>query len=123
MCGWREREVELETAGKQEDTVDGAAAWEVEELDRIKFLRETLRPPVKHITNGHAVFNREGQVEIRPTIARSMGQRADDGSCDDTRVGLGPFEHSLMNPLTVMRSEHRVFRGPKAPPSPTDDRR
>src|SRR5437588_3719499 len=81
----REREVDLQAAGEQEDAVDRRLAQEVEEVGRVELKLELPRPLVDNVHDRHAVGDAEGQVEIRPAVSRPMREPADDRAGDDPR--------------------------------------
>src|SRR5262245_22326431 len=69
-----ERQVELQTAGHQEDPINGWSTGQVEQVRRIQPLDELTCPILEHLKDRDAVRDREGQVKVRPAIASAQGE-------------------------------------------------
>src|SRR5687768_1316891 len=78
--GWREGEVELQAAWEQKHAIDGCFPWQVEQVSRVELLDKLARPVLKHVKNRQVVCDREGQVEIRPTISPIKCEGTNDSS-------------------------------------------
>jgi len=97
---------DLETAGKEEDPVEGGAGPEVEEPDGAEFACEDVAPAVGDLGRLRPLDS-EAQVEIGPAVSCSGDPRADRRTGDDPRVARSQLEHVLAHPIAELDTEHR----------------
>ena len=75
-------------------------------MDRVELRRECTSPVVQNVAHRYVVRDGERQVEIRPAIAATVCESADDGGGDHTRIGIGHLQHAVAHPVTVVDAEH-----------------
>jgi hypothetical protein len=75
-------------------------------MSRAKFLDEITRPVFKHVSNGQAICDSEGQIEIRPTVSFTERKRTNRSPSDNTRVGCSQLEDMVTNVITIANAEH-----------------
>ena len=75
-------------------------------MDAAEPVGDGSRPVLQHGGEGDAVLDGEGEVEVGPAVAASVGETADDGRCDHPRVRLGQPEHVVAGAVAVLDAEH-----------------
>src|SRR6476661_10027838 len=65
LGGGCEREIELQTAGHEEYSINGRPAGQIEQVDRLQFIDELSGPIFEHIKDRDLVRDREGQIKVR----------------------------------------------------------
>ena len=108
LGGGGDREVELQPVGEEEDAVDGRAAREVGELQRVLLLDKGSRPVVEHVGDGNVICDGKGQVEVgEPVTAAVDCERPHDCSRDHPLVVPREPQHVLAESVTLLDGEHR----------------
>ncbi len=93
--GRGKRKIELQTAGEQKNPVDGGSAGEVEQVNGVELGGEAAGPILEHVRQRDVVGNGKGQVEIRPTVRLSEGERTDEGAGEEAGIGGGELEQAV----------------------------
>lgn len=106
-----ERQVDLEIPGQEEDPIDGGTDCKVEEIDAIQLVTHDVAPVREDRLYRHGGVDPKAEIEIRESIARSLGFRSNQGGCNDPRIGFGPREEGTSHPITVFWTEEN--HGPK----------
>ena len=100
------RKVDLKAARQEEDAVDRSARRHVEEMDASELGCELMRPILEDVLDGRGVIDAEREVEVGPAVARTVGEAADHGAGDHTRIGLRHAEHVVAHAVAVLDAEH-----------------
>jgi hypothetical protein len=106
----RQREVDLQCVGKQEDAVDRRPRFEVYERYGVEFLAEPPRPVVEDVRDRDARGDREGQVEVGEAVARPDGKRSDGGARGDAFVFVREREDPRPERVSLLGGEQRPRR-------------
>lgn len=75
-------------------------------MDCPKLPGKAACPVLEHFKNWHAVLDRKGEVEIRPTIPLVARERTNDGSGHYTRVSRRHFKYTVLNSFAFIHAEH-----------------
>ena len=82
--------------------------WSVGELHRVELVDERARPVVEHIGDRKLAADAEGHVEVGEAVAVVRGERAHDGSGNDTLIRLPKSQHPLAESIALLDGEHLI---------------
>ena len=101
----RDRQIDLKTAWKQEDSVDDRARLKVEEAESIELAMHPICQLGQH-RGGIGPNDTKVQVDVRSAVLRLERARASDGRPSDPLVASSPLEKATPHAVSVFGREH-----------------